>query len=535
MLAMTIGLRAAALENINGVIFSDLKNVSLKEGSWDLSYKLDMNNFMTSVIKFKECREQVETLCSKLKNDMNCPYFKKFMTQYEKSLKYSVDRIKKLTKRPKRFLGAVIIYALIDYFFFHDDVDQEIIDKLQKTDNDLREFVSEHISSQNKTINIEKKLFPSIANSISVLRSKLNEVVKLQNIDNIRAQLGNVIQTMTLMTIENNEVMENLIKLAYKEKTADFIGLIGSEILIKNLKQISEKLGENQRLPFNVHSDNLWELQRLAEVGFQLTENNFMIVKIRIPIIDKQKYAYHKIIPIPIKIDDKMIIINNTAQGIIFNEITKDHILISDNLIEKCIEILDGSFMCKLDKMFSKVDGCEMNLLNHNSTKDCNFGLIPVRNYVVKISQNMFYILPDRECKISVECRNGTEIKNSYENGNILSIQSGCTMENSYFKYTVEEELTNEVILIPSINAVEVKIPKALSVDPLNDSILIMNVSKEYSLMEQELRTLHNKTKAKFEGIKHSPKLIGIMMSLCLAIVLFICVKYCCKMMLKKI
>lgn len=535
-LSLIIGLRAATVNHTSGVAFANSNQIYFSSGTWDLTYKIDMHNFLSSAIEFKKCKTQVDIICSNLNDENNCPYFKKFMTQYENSLKYNVEKVKNLMRRKKRFIVFIVIYALMDYYFFDNNIDQEIIDSLQRADNDLRDFTSEHIDITNKTINVEKKLFSAIVNNVKMLHIKLNQITKLKKKDNIRLQLGNIIQAMTLMTIETNKVMENLFKLVYREKSADFISLIGEEILFKNVKQISERLEKHQRLPFEVHTDNLWEIQRLSDVSFMLTDENLLIIKIRIPIIENMKFTYYEITPIPIKINKTMIVINNIAQGIIFNDQNNNHVLTSNNFVEKCEEIFNDSLMCHSNVIFDKQMGCEMNMIKQNSTEKCNFVLIPLRNYVIKVSKNAFYILPNKECKITVKCKNQSEINYSFESGNMIYLDSGCSIENSYFKYSLEDEIEDNAVVIPSIdNKIEINLNEEVYFEPLNDSMLILNITEQYKLIDEELMILRNRTNGKFERILQQPKYVGIIFTICNAIFLFLCIKFCCKIILKKI
>lgn len=138
-----------------------------------------MNALMTHSFELKKCKINIKT-CSKIKSNVNCNYFLRFIETNEKLVANEIQKLRTMSNRPKRFLTVItLVYVWIKQWLTDDGIDQKIVDQLQEENKKNRELTEQHLRITNTTIELQNKVYHKLKESIYLLQ---NEIIKIENV-----------------------------------------------------------------------------------------------------------------------------------------------------------------------------------------------------------------------------------------------------------------------------------------------------------------------------------------------------------------
>lgn len=513
----------------NGLYFFDKGNVSLINARFTLNYNLSLNDFIIQSEYLKECRLKINELCEKMDDPnvkTNCNYFRKFISSNEKSLNFEFNRIVSKLKRSKRFLTVVaLLYVWIKKWLSNDGVNQEIIDELQTIDQQNRDFIKNHISLTNNTLNVHKRAFHKIIHSINTLQNEIFRINEEKSVNLLKYNISNLIQFATLIMLKHYQLMNTLNKILLKDVDANLLSIIDEETLLADLQNVAKKLGENQMFP--IKDLKLNDILQISETSVAISGGNILI-SLKIPIISEDTYSHHEIIRIPHKNNNKMFIFRDIAENILINGKNNEHILLRNEELNKCKIINDKWKICSIEAAIFKGSSCESDALISQNTKTCPFKEIPDKTYFMRFSETSFLIIPFNITQILVSCPGSASIVYIIDSDFQININPGCTIQNDEFKYQVENEYSENITLaLANDSTGTVSFENITNYIPeiKNNTLMISDFDPEFQNITEQLIRLYVATSQKPNKIEVSTNEVGLMVLLITAIIFFIIIR----------
>lgn len=509
--------------------FWEKSTIKHASSNWIMRYIIAIDEFLQHSLELHKCEQKIFEICTQITYEPNCVYYKQFIQTNEKHLKREFENLKFMTRLSKRSLSITSIISSVFVRLFSTNSDQDVVDELQKTDEENSDLVKTHISIMNSTMIINKQAFDRVNQRISMLNSDLLQLLNIESATILRIQLSNIIQISNLIMLDFYRAISLILKIVNRESTTSVLDLIDDDIFYSNLKNIEMNLGENEKLPFEVSNDTLFDFIRVSDLSITMSADHFH-VEVHVPILDDVEYTFYRILPLPFQLDNTMNIFDRVADNIFVNFNDSSYVLVPNHNIRLCKNLNQSTLICPIQSPIYSGPGCEISALLFNNTKNCLLRRIPKRNYVVRVDEHVFFIVPVTQVQVHIHCSNGTQNTFVFYNTQEITVDSGCTLRNEDFEYTIEEEKVQNVTIQLSRNfsynldsSVRIKIGNLT-----NNTILLEELDTDFNNLTQQLYILYQRANKVPEKIIVSLNEQHLITVILWAVVIFIAAKLCC-------
>lgn len=438
-------LKSQYLDTSDGMKFLEKHEIKHSISKWTIRYAIAIDDFMSRSIELNKCKQKILKLCERLADEPNCLYYEKFINTNEKHIKREFENIKSISKHSKRSLIYALAYNWIRKLF-SGNMDQEIIDALQKIDRDTKDIVKHHITVTNSTMVINKKAFQGVNNLIKKLSNEVDLLADIQSDMLLKLHLSNVIQSSNLILLEFYHMLSCLGKIVNRDRTANILDIIGDDIFLMNLKNIETKLGRKQVLPVAVSNNTLFDTIQLSDVTIKVSSLHINI-EVTIPILSDETYQHYQILSLPFRVNDSFFMYGSVAENIFVNWADNSYALVPNNELRLCKVINQSTLICPIHSSILFGIGCEMETIRFNDTKNCELKQVPNHNYVIRFDDKSFYIVPMVKTKVFIECNNGSKEELWVNSTLRINVENGCSFKTEDFEYFVEEEKIENVAI----------------------------------------------------------------------------------------
>lgn len=182
---------------------------------------------MSHTTRLNNCKNKIMILCTDFGNSTNCEYFFKFMESNEKNIERELVKVESMAKRSKRYNLLPLPFGWLKNLF-SSGIDQETIDKLQKTDTENRELIKDQMI-------IHKHAFHKITSDIQVLDSKISSIAKTQSLEFFNQQLNDLIQMASFIFVQHHKIIITLTKIIMQSPDVNILNIVDEDLLIANL------------------------------------------------------------------------------------------------------------------------------------------------------------------------------------------------------------------------------------------------------------------------------------------------------------
>jgi hypothetical protein len=332
---------------------------------------------------------------------------------------------------------------------------------LEKDDREIQNLIKEQIQVTTSTIQnfnytIQKLQIDEQAfnDEFKIIEDEINKIEENNYYFNNQLKLINTCEQLleSLVLIESQ--VNNIIESITFAKLKDTSIIIKPEYLLNQLRsQTSQNLDHNN---FPLHP-SVYALPVLTNlITLQAYQTNKRIVLIlRIPLIEKEKYPLYHLYSIPPK-DSK----TNLFHTIILES---KYVALSDNnrqylkinSIEKCKDLQEETLLCSdLIPFLYENPPCEIEVLTRlTANKKCYPVLLDIEDYnVQKVKTNKWIIITIKNLPIT--CSSGGPKADFINQNSILTMAPRCTAFISSIQvHAQEEKFSNysEADVIPSI------------------------------------------------------------------------------------
>lgn len=268
---------------------------------------------------------------------------------------HKTQRIKFRTKRA--IFGFWGTYVMNPLFGLMDEEQAEEItqkmNQLIEQNGEQNLIIENNMSIIKQTLGITNRTFESYKSNIQKLDKYINELTK--DISDVEKEIKNHINfeyissTAILLSSEHERYIE-LIKNALKNTLyGDFTEFISLDQLKKDLKEVANTLDDTPYMILN----RLRDIQQVASIRGTIM-NKRLLLELDIPMINKNQFKLHKIIPLPIRSADQVIIMNLKENTFLVDNHTRTYIPVKLQDLTSCKNIFDNSLLSPIRNVFRK-------------------------------------------------------------------------------------------------------------------------------------------------------------------------------------
>lgn len=477
-----------------GLYFKHHNDILIEKSKCSVNYKISVKDLITQSFELKRIKLDILSICSNFNTKQtNCNYFIDFIESNERMISNELDNIRKASRRPKRCNTIMaLVYIWIKTWLSGDNMDQKVIDELQNEDIKNREMIEEQVKISNLTLEINNKIFHNMGESILGLQKLIQNTRKAMTETQYLTGLSNAINFANMILAKHSQMLHSFTKLLSGEVDANIIDIIGKKTLVQNLTAIKAKKRENGLFPYEISEGNIFNILSISNVSVRFAEYD-VYISLAIPLVKSHKFKHFQIMPIPKKINNTMIIIDNVAENIIINKETNEYVLLSDLEMNNCKSVEDNLKICTTTKPILSKPSCESEALLHDSSALCKTKQFLENDFINRIADNEFIISPFSDPEINIFCSNGSTSSTTITSESRIILEPGCSLENDEFRYIVEEEIVEDIELEFNIdNVTYISIGDVLTylIDSTNDTNFVDNTDEYFANISSQLNAL---------------------------------------------
>lgn len=212
---------------------------------------------------------------------------------------------------------------------------------------------------------------------------------------------------------------------------------------IATIEDINKNLEPNHMIPKIKTMGKNDFIQADAEI-----KDTYLQIMVDLPVISKKRFNITELVPIPMKENNMLYILNFKAAKYYING-TK--VLLFEDDVKKSLCSSHGkTIICNtfLEHYTIEAPTCIRNLVLNNSDEECIYKQIKNENYFIKVSQHYVYAYITNPIKLVKSCRGKNKILKLNDSREIL-LPTGCNIyeltDNTNFENSKTEiEMKNE-------------------------------------------------------------------------------------------
>ena len=455
-------------ESINtGLTFVEISQAAIAHTSWQLAYFYDLKNYFELIKNLEETINQIKALCAISMKKKECEILLELLENHIDNSKYNAERVESFNnaRRKKRAILGYIGDFNSWLFGYMTQEDAEVLAKnirrLQARVVKQQELFENQLMIVEQTVNINNKTYNDMKKAIAELNENLNEFERNVTIND---KISTLTEIATLIIVSHSQISQTLMDILQNSLNGQIINLISQKQIRKDLQIITENLKNHQRLPINLKNQHPYNIFAVTTSKATLYDKKILI-KLRIPIIDRDELFLYKTIPIPSKIEEKLIIIVPTTKYFLYSRNKVELTPITYEELNKCQKTTRNELLCTPESptIVSREASCELSLLTDlkkETIQDvCEFRFVPKKNYFIQIHENNeFYCVINTPIMITETCPESTNEMISITQNGKIKIKPGCTIRTNEIKITAYKtieaptQLLNPIFQLNKVN-----------------------------------------------------------------------------------
>ena len=374
------------------IYIENLGTAKIYHTTWRLISSVDTQNIDTRYEQINLLRKAVSERC------------KSCLEEFElETLKSRVERLNSRRLLLNQLLGKNRHKR--GAFNFVGSISKTLFGTLSDGDLDYINHELDQLYAENKILKT------SIQNQTKVIRTILNSAAN--DVDSLFLKNRNIIDNYNKLANKSNENTANIamankitiLTIVISELSEDISllinaindgkhGIIHPQILppsklIEGFKQFEEE--NNEKHSIQLIEENYQYLIDIAEITVLLM-NSKLVYSIKIPIMEKEIYKIHHLIPIPIRRGNNFIAVIPNENYVLINDQRTLYIPTSESDLNNC-KFLSTIKICKRKNpsyLLAEAKSCETQLIK-NSVRTLDNKICQLN--VIIIDQTVFYIL----------------------------------------------------------------------------------------------------------------------------------------------
>lgn len=516
-----------------GLIFKNIGRARISYDSYTVVYHLDIGGYLDITQTIADNINRMWNLC-RLSNDIDCDLTMeniKNHVEYMRADEYDINayRVSEKPKRSKRaieFIGKIFHWAigLVDAETARGYCDK--INELQNTTERIHQDQQKQLALVRESLELNSQSFANLKRYINETTIRMGEFFgiiqeKIKSLHHAQ-KFNEIVNVVTLMIIEHGRLSKQILRLLEETIQGKISQLIQPTELKRDLTIIRNKLHEQQMLPIDLDHETALHAFKFASARAALYENR-VLIEFTLPVIERDKFTIHEIIAVPLIIDQKIMLIDQSFVMFLLNEAATQYIPLRRDELSRAKINNVGEYIIspELDTHFVRDDSCEMNIMlnpfRKYIEKTCSIRIIPTTTYFTTISPNdLYYVCTNEPIKIQEHCNGKSMSVHILKESGTLKLESNCRVNTNKLSlrtktnYRMENfeifEITNHAKNL-TMSIFKEKAGDTISLPPLLDAepILIQDQERDYDkLIEMGNRMAHEqKYKFDFERMKY--------------------------------
>lgn len=528
-----------------GIVFTKVSEARVSYDTYTLLYHFNIEHYLEMTEKVNDCMNGIANLCRWIKPS-NCELVVQNLKHHFDYMKSDVEDIYsyKINQRVKR--GLINLGGSIMHWLF-GLIDEDTAKEYDKKIADLSNITEREHKLQAEQLLIIKETIQLNNDSFNALNDKLNQYMKnladiqgynLNKIKNLQLderflELTNVAQ---LIVMEHSRLSTQILNSLENTIKGKITQLVPMQTLTKDIEKLAEILGEDQTMPIDMQQEDVLHIFKFAITKAALIGRR-LLIELTVPVIERTKYALHRSIPIPTKIDKQTIIISSQPLYFLISHDLREYILINNEEFFDSKANRKGELIISPSQNahFTHDKSCEMSIFMsplHNSIGNvCTTSLIPPAVYFVAIEKNaLYYIHTEQTLHVLERCNGKAATMHAIQTSGYLKLNKKCRINtdkisirphlNTRFDSTKIIELPEATInlTIEALSPIIDDMPNSIDFEK-RDNILVQNHNEDYRKLIAKTNKLirENAYNVKFNEIYSDNFKTGIF-STCFAI-----------------
>lgn len=339
---------------------------------------------------------------------------REFLNDMKLDVEY-LDSIQKDERRKKReaSLGFVTTYVFKPVFGIMDEDDaQEMVQKI----NNLAENQETHHTLFEQNLSIIKKTIETTNTSLSAFQQSMNEmnafinisIRKIQEMENemkLHISFTYISSLATNIKIEYFKAIETIKKIIKNKLVGEYSEIMTYKRLVDDINTVALDLDDTRTMLLTKPR----ELQQSISILGTIKEKK-LLIELIIPMVDRNLYTLKKIIPLPMRDRNKVMVLDIETENHLIQNTTQVFIPLKNTDLDTCREISTKKILCYPTRETHFIDdsSCESNILfgqkNEKIIKTCKYKTIENRNWMIGLDENRYFISPSSGIPIKENC-----------------------------------------------------------------------------------------------------------------------------------
>lgn len=427
--------------------------------SWRLLYYYDLSDFYENIEIYANCLDKMDVICQVMPEKNQCETLQQKYKKMLSNLQLDVDYMKKFQIRKRKekrnspfgFIGSLwfkSVFGMMDEDDAHDVITR--INSLTSNQKLHTVILENNLSLIRNTIRITNATFEEFRETVDKLHKYLDNVTHSINEMEREIKLHidfKYLATAATLLIMEHEKTTHLIKQTLKNALhGEYTELISHKQLIRDLHEVEDNLDDSSAIMF---IDDLKQLQDIITIRGTIIEKR-LLVDITIPILRKDLFKVHNVVVLPIKVENKTILIDTESKAYLVNNVSRSYIPMSRDDMRNCKLLQEKTILCfpQAETYLENSENCESNILfehdTHNLFATCGVKQIPNMNFIEPLMQNTYYIYITKPMTVRENCVRKTSNYSTLSTIGILEMDPHCEIiingMNIYAKSTLKRD-----------------------------------------------------------------------------------------------
>lgn len=336
--------------------------------------------------------------------------------------------------------------------------------QLQSVVGENREVIGNQTAFMEANINLTRKAFTEINDRLEIMSNTLSKVNTL--VDSLlgksrsKAWTQDSVQLATLALIEHNTMAERIRGCLDHARIGALAGIIPLGQLNHDLAEITMNLGRNRAFPVDVRKEDAARIFKYVNIKAALNRE-LMLLEVEIPIVRDEIYFLYRAFPIPVVVNDNVLIALPKTEYFLLNADRNRYIELTTEQVRKGMKMETGEVIFRPTTATLKrsQDVCLWRMLVRPEVSEfkrlCNIGMLPSSTYVFTMSGNdLYYIFSRESFELEEQCED-MHMQSYILNGSgILRLNKGCSIHTTAFALEPHDQLTfnSSKIITPRVN-----------------------------------------------------------------------------------
>lgn len=507
----------------NAFVVEEIGKIQMYEDTWTLVVYVNISSYMEELNNIIHYEMELEKLCDYLKDhpSKSCdliPEQLKLVIKDTTSLSSLLPGVQE-NKRKRRglfnFIGDFqsIMFGTLsesDARFYDEQISRLAANQIQNNDlikkqtSIMKASIAAQAEATQKQMNqsrIFQQKMVQLGGCMKQMMSKVNAEFKIIQ---ETQQLDELI-TYTILRAERckGRFLHLIQALTSKNNDVNLPVLLKPETLWAELQKINNNKHTETSLPTELNRDTLYQFYNIGKPQIGRVGQMF-IIKLEIPLVNKQHFTIQKITPIPVRMAEGLfsVIIPN-YDLVALSEDHQSFAEISEHEVEHCTRVPSKGLVCP-DLPIYKVDAyhsCETAVLlnNTNAMTICKSKILHVQKELwIALNSKFSWIYAVNKPTLALVATDLKKKQNAeLENSGIITLEPGARLETEAVKIRAPIYGNSEVELriitgnkIPNFNfdtkQIKINIPAAPQLIKLASVEKLKKITRDLEDLEKD-------------------------------------------------